>query len=62
MFTFNNGCDIYISMNNNQPAGYIEDRDHLLECKEQPEGFPCICDHLADEKFQESINIEANDE
>jgi hypothetical protein len=24
---------------------------HEIECEEQPEGFPCICDHLKEMAF-----------
>lgn len=42
---------------NNLPPGYIEDDViHYTECEQQPDGFPCICDHLAEARMDEEIN------
>lgn len=32
--------------------------DHRSECYSQPEGFPCICDHLADEEYNKYLEAE----
>lgn len=42
---------------NNLPEGILSwDLDaaiHEAECDDQPEGFPCICDHIADRRREE---------
>lgn len=48
--------NIYITMNN-LPTGYIEDDpQHYTECEDQPVGFPCICEHLAQERFDKEAD------
>lgn len=34
------------------------DGNHLSKCDEQPDGFPCICDHLADEEYNKYLESE----
>ena len=37
---------------------------HEAECKEQPEGFICICDHIKDQKqaeYDDLLEAEATD-
>lgn len=29
-----------------------------LQCELQPDGMPCICDHLADEEYEDIINAQ----
>ena len=29
---------------------------HRIECEEQPDDFPCICDSLADREMQEAAD------
>lgn len=26
---------------------------HYRECDEQPDGFPCVCEHIASQQFEE---------
>lgn len=28
-------------------------REHYQDCDDQPEGFPCICDHITEERNYE---------
>lgn len=43
----------------NLPPGYsdwmTDSQIHETECDEQPEGMPCICDHLADERYEAHV-------
>lgn len=34
---------------------------HYTECEQQPEGFPCICDHIADERREAEIDAQIED-
>ena len=39
-------------------------RIHYARCEEQPEGYPCICDHIADEldeAYEKSIDSQIDD-
>lgn len=35
---------------------------HEAECEDQPEGFPCICDHIKDRREQEMNDALIDDE
>lgn len=35
---------------------------HEPECEDQPEGFPCICDHVKDRKQQEYDDLLASED
>lgn len=34
----------------------LKGQGHRIECETQPNGFPCICDHLAEQEYQNSID------
>lgn len=39
----------------------MSNESHRLDCEEQPEGFPCICDHLAEIEYQEMIDAQISE-
>jgi len=47
----------------NLPADYREPNDisHYAECEEQPQGFPCICDQIAERLHDDDINNQIDD-
>ncbi len=31
---------------------------HESECDDQPMGYPCVCDHIADQRFEDSVEVQ----
>lgn len=40
---------------------FFPDGMHYLDCEDQPEGFPCICEQLRDKEINEMADVYATE-